>query len=160
MIAMVMALALASGQTMAAAPPAAPSAEAEALGIALARTGVLPILLPQLAGKDVEEMIGEHPDLSTTDKEQLRAAAKVVLADQTERLMTLIGHDYAVRLSIDDLKVLVAFNAGAPAQHWRAAEPSAIMAAAKALDSFDFKKSVAADFCKTSGKLCEGEGKK
>jgi len=159
MIVTMMAIMLAGGQ--AAAAPPAPSAEAETLGVTLARGGMLAILLPQLAAKDVEDLIAHHPDLSAADRDQLRAAARRILEARSAQLMTLIGHQYALSLSLDDLKTLTAFNASPAAQHWRAAEPGAIMAAAKALDGYDFKGQLAAEFCKESGKLCEGEpGKK
>jgi len=138
----------------------APSAEAEALGAELARNGVLATLLPTLAMKETEDLIGQHPELTPADKDLLRKQGKAQAEAVIARVAGAIGHQYALSMSIDDMKAVIAFNASGPARKWRGAEPSAIIAATRALDGFDFKAAVAQDFCKATGKLCPGPAKK
>ncbi|MGN6820138.1 MAG: DUF2059 domain-containing protein [Sphingomonas sp.] len=155
-IAILMAMVLAGGQATA-VPPAAPSAEAEALGVKLAANGVLAILLPTMTDREIGEIADAHPELSAAENDQWLATGRRIADDAVARAATRIGHQYAMTLSLDDLRALVAFNASPPAQHWRAAEPAAIMTAAQALDGFDFKGTLTAEFCKATGKLCGGK---
>lgn len=143
-----------------AAPPPPPTPEAEALGAEVARNGVLAIFLPVLAGKEVEEIIAQHPDLTAADKETLRATGRAEADAVLAKAVVTIGHQYALTMSIPDMQAVIAFNRSDAAKRWRAAEPGAIMAAAKALDGVDFKSAVAKDFCAKTGKLCPGSAKK
>lgn len=87
---------------------AAPSAEAEALGARLARTGTLAALLPLMEAKETEELVAQHPELSAEDQATLRATAKDVADRGADRLLAAEGKAYAAALSIADLQVLVA----------------------------------------------------
>lgn len=133
----------------------APSAAAEALGVRLAQTGTLAALLPTIIAKDREELIAAHPELSDADKAALRATADDVAKAATDRLTAAIGHGYATRLSIEDLRALVAFNESAAASHWREATPGAVMDAMSAMGGLDLRASASKAFCKKTGKLCE-----
>lgn len=136
-----------------AAPAADPTPEALALGVRLAETGSIAALLPTIVAKEREELVGEHPDWSDADKAALRTTADAVATTGIRRLMDAIGRAYAEKLSIDDLRALVAFNESPAAQRWRAATP-AVMGEALAGSKFDFKADVRAAFCKQTGKGC------
>lgn len=132
----------------------APSAEAEALGRRVADTGTLAALLPLLIAKDTEELIGEHPELDDAGKTRLRAIAADTATAAMKRMLDAVGHEYALRLSLADLKALVAFNDGPAAKAWRAAEPQVIIATMKTVDGFDLKKEAWAAYCRTAGVTC------
>ncbi|MEO5494939.1 MAG: hypothetical protein ABIR08_13045 [Sphingomonas sp.] len=132
----------------------APSAEAEALGRRVADTGTLASLLPLLIAKDIEELIGQHNELDDAGKAKLRAAAAATARTGMERMLTAVGHEYALRLSVDTLKALVAFNEGTAAKAWRAAEPQVIVATMKTIDGFDLKKESWAAYCRSPGVSC------
>ncbi|MEP7006871.1 MAG: YdeI/OmpD-associated family protein [Sphingomonas bacterium] len=70
------------------------------------------------------------------------------------RLIAALGDTYAKRLSVADLRILVAQNENPATIRWRAAEPAAIEETMKALGPIDFKGDTAADFCRATGKLC------
>jgi hypothetical protein len=133
----------------------APGAEAEALGLRLAQTGTLAALLPSIAAKEREDLVAAHPELSDADKATLRATADDVANAGMSKLSAAIGHGYAARLSIDDLRALVAFNESPAAQHWREATPGAVMQAMAAVGELDLGKNTRAAFCKKTGKLCD-----
>lgn len=132
----------------------APSAEAEALGRRVADTGTLASLFPLLIAKDTEELVGQHPELDDAGKAKLRAAAAATAKVGMDKILGAIGHEYAVRLSLADLKALVAFNEGPAAKAWRAAEPQVITATMKTVDGFDLKKESWTAYCKSPGVTC------
>jgi hypothetical protein len=134
---------------------AAPSAEAEALGVRLAQTGTLAALLPTITAKEREDMVAAHPELSDADKAALRATADELAKAASDRLTAAIGHGYASRLSVEDLRALVAFNESAPAQHWRKATPGAVMEAMQSVGEMHLTEETEAAFCKKTGKLCD-----
>jgi hypothetical protein len=134
---------------------AAPGAEAEALGVRLAQTGTLAALLPSVAAKERDELIAQHADWSDADKAALRETADDVAKAAVDRLTTAIGHGYATRLSVEDLRALVAFNESDAGKRWRAATPGAVMGAIAALGQLNLGAETRAAFCKKTGKLCD-----
>lgn len=132
----------------------APGAEAEALGVRLAETGTLAALLPAVVAKDREALVAAHPELSEADKAALRATADAVARAGIARLTAAIGHGYAARLSLDDLRALVAFNESPAAKHWREATPDAVMQALAAVGDMNFQEDARKAFCARTGKLC------
>jgi hypothetical protein len=132
----------------------APSAEAEALGVRLAETGTLAALLPAIAAKEREDLVAAHPELSDAEKTTLRATADEVAKAGTARLSAAIGHGYAARLSIEDLRALVAFNEASAARHWREATPGAVMQAMATVGEMNLAEETRVAFCKKTGKLC------
>ena len=132
----------------------APSAEAEALGARLARTGTLAALLPLMEAKETEELVAQHPELSAEDQATLRASAKDVADRGADRLLAAEGKAYAAALSIADLLVLVAAAESEAAERMRAARPGVIAETMKAAAGFDFKKDALAAFCAKTGKGC------
>jgi hypothetical protein len=133
---------------------AVPSPEAEALGKRLAEAGTFAALLPSIVAKNGDELVAEHPDWSDADKAALRATADEVANAGIDRLMTAIGHGYATRLSIEELRALVAFNEGAAARRWREATPAAVGEAMAGLGALDLKADVRQAFCARTGKGC------
>ncbi|MEI9851228.1 MAG: DUF2059 domain-containing protein [Sphingomonas sp.] len=133
---------------------AAPDAEAEALGRRLAEAGTLAALLPAIVAKDREELVAEHPDWSDADKAVLRETADTVAGAGIGRLMAAIGHGYATRLSIEELRALVAFNETPAARRWRDATPGAVMEALPAIGELDLKGDTRKAVCARIGKLC------
>lgn len=133
---------------------ATPSAEAQRLGRELAEAGTLAALLPLIQEKETEEIVSAHPELSDSDKAALRATAKRVYDLGRERLLSATGRAYAERLSIADLKRLVAFNRTGAARRYRQATPAVIAATMQSVGTMDFKKDVRAAFCTETGKLC------
>lgn len=138
----------------AAGAAAAPSAEAETLGRRLVETGTLAALLPLVSAKETEEMVADHPELTQAERAALRKAARATYAAGEARLMAATGHAYAQRLSVADLKALVAFNRSPAAARYRAATPAAIAETIAVLGPIDFKKETLAAFCRETGKLC------
>jgi hypothetical protein len=137
-----------------AAQTTVPTPEAEALGKRIAAQGTLAVLLPLLAAKDTEALIAEHPELDDAGKAKLRSVASDTARAASDRLVTATGHQYALRLSLDDLKALAAFAESPAAQRRRAAEPAVIAATAAALDGYDFKKEAWSAYCATPGVTC------
>ncbi|HEX8300014.1 DUF2059 domain-containing protein [Sphingomonas sp.] len=131
-----------------------PTPEALALGKRLAETGTLAAVLPMIMAKETEELVAQHPEYSEADKAALRAAA----ADQgkagVDRLMTATGRAYAAKLSVEDLRMLVAFNESEAGKRWRAATPGAIVAAMGEVGNLDFKGDARKAFCAKTGKGC------
>lgn len=131
-----------------------PTPEALTLGRRLAETGTLAALLPVIAAKETEELVGEHPEWSEADKAALRAVAAEQAAAGAERLMVATGKAYAEKLSVEDMRVLVAFNESAEAKRWQAATPGVIVAAMMSVRQLDFKGDTRKAFCAKTGKGC------
>ena len=132
----------------------APSAEAEALGRRVAETGTLASLLPLLVAKDIEELVGQHPELDDAGKARLRAMAAETAKVGVNRMLAAVGHQYALRLSIRDLTALVAFNESPVAKAWRAAEPQVIVATMQTVEGFDLKRDAWSAYCNSAGVTC------
>jgi hypothetical protein len=126
------------------------------LGRELAESGTLAALLPMVADKEIGELVAAHPELGEADRAALRTTASATYEAGRARLMDATGHAYAERLSVADLRALVAFNRTAAAGHYRTAMPGAIASAMQAMGAMDFKKDALAAFCRKTGKLCEG----
>lgn len=141
--------ALVAGQ----AAPAATS-EAEQLGVRLARMTGIATVAPALIEKDLAELSTEDPTLSAAERDTLLAIGRERGKAGLEQVVRAIGRAYARRLSVTDLRVLVA-NAETPAAgRWRRVEPLVIADAAAALGSIDLKARTAARFCEVTRKLC------
>lgn len=134
--------------------PSAPSAEARALGLRLARTGTLAALLPLMTGKETEEMVAADPKLTAAEQATLRQTAKDVAERHTGQLMAAMGDAYAAKLSLPELRALVASNETPAATHYRAAQPAVIAQTMQAAGTIDFKAETMAAFCKETGKGC------
>ena len=135
---------------------AAPTPETEKLGRQLAETGTLAAMLPLIQAKETEELVAQS-ELSDAEKAALRVTAKRVFEAGRERLLSATGKAYAERLSVEDLRQLIAFEKSDAAKRYRGAMPAAIAAAMQAAGPMDFKKDVRAAFCKESGKLCDAK---
>jgi len=131
-----------------------PTPEAMALGKRLAETGTLAALLPVILAKETEELVAEHPEYNDADKAALRATAAEQGRAGVDRLMTATGRAYANKLSVEDLRVLVAFNEGEAGVRWRAVTPGAIVAAMTEVGQLDFKGDARKAFCAKTGKGC------
>ena len=134
---------------------AAPTPEAQQLGRQLAEAGTLAALLPLIQAKETEELVAQS-ELTDAEKVALRTTARRVFEDGRERLMAATGKAYAERLSVEDLRTLVAFERSDSAKRYRDAMPDAIAATMRSIGQMDFKKDVRAAFCKETGKLCDG----
>jgi len=132
-----------------------PTAGALALGRRLAETGTLATLLPLKTVQERGELVAEHPDWSEADKAALRQEADAEAKAGIDRLMDAMGRGYAEKLSIEDLKALVAFNESPVAKRARDATPGALAAAMSSLGNFDYKGNVRAAFCRKTGKGCD-----
>ncbi|QNE32555.1 hypothetical protein F1C10_11765 [Sphingomonas sp. NBWT7] len=143
----------------AAAPPpvvtSAPSPAAAAMGERLARSGSIMALLPLVAAKDTDDLVAAHPDLSPAEQARLRATARTTLAAGMARIETAFGTAYAKRLTLGELTALVAAAERLEQQRLRAVQPMVMAEAIAALGALDFKKDVAAAFCRDTGKLCK-----
>jgi hypothetical protein len=135
---------------------ASPTPEGLRLGRALAESGTLAALMPMVADKEIGELVAAHPELSEADRAAFRSSARATYQAGRDRLMDATGRAYAERLSVADLRALVAFNRTPAAAHYRAALPEAIAAAMQAVGQMDFKKDALAAFCRKTEKLCEG----
>jgi hypothetical protein len=137
-----------------AAAAAQPSAEALKLGRQLAETGTLATVLPMVQQKETEELVAAHPELSAPEKDRLRATAKSVCEQGRERVMQAEAKAYAARLSIADLRAVVAFQGSPQGKRYRSAIPGVITDTMQQLGKMDFKGDVLAAYCKETGKLC------
>jgi hypothetical protein len=139
------------------AATASPSTEALRLGRELAGQGTLTALLPLIEAKETEELIAAHPELNGGEKAQLRTTARTTYESGLDKLLASTGRAYAERLSISDLRRLVAFNRTAAARRYRAAMPQAIAETMRTVGPMDFKGDVIKAFCKQTGKLCDAK---
>ncbi|WP_336960125.1 DUF2059 domain-containing protein [Sphingobium aquiterrae] len=134
---------------------AAPTAQAEALGIRLARSGTLASVLPAVAARETEELVSAHPELSAADVATLRATAADIARKGQDRILQAEGRAFAERLGEDDLKTLVAFYESPAAARMKAATPDVMKATMDLVGTVDFKGETMAAFCKATGKGCQ-----
>ena len=133
---------------------AAPSAEALALGRQIAEAGTMASFIELLQAKETDELVEAHPELSDADKVKLRASAKSVYQSGRERLMQATARAYAERLSVADMRDVVAFQRSHAGQTYRNSIPAVITATVESVGEMDFKADVTAAYCKQTGKLC------
>lgn len=136
---------------------AAPTAgtESQELGLRLARSTGLAVVAPAMIEKDLAELAEEDPSLSADQRKRLLALGRAEARAGWERVVQALGAGYAKRLSISDLKLLVAHAESPVAARWRAAEPLVLAEAATTIGSLDLKKTVATAFCRETEKLCQ-----
>ena len=132
----------------------APTAEAERLGLEVAKTGTLATLLPIMAAKETDELVAAHPELAEGEKADLRGVATRVANDGRDRLMRLNGHAYATRLSEADMRTILAFEGSTAGRAYRASIPGAIVETMQGAGQMDFKKDAIAAYCAKTGKAC------
>ena len=133
---------------------AAPSPEALALGRQIAEAGTMASFIELVQAKETDELVEAHPELSDADKVKLRATAKTVYQSGRERLMQASARAYAERLSVADMRDIVAFQKSRAGQSYRGAIPAVIAATVESVGEMDFKGDVTAAYCKQTGKLC------
>ena len=133
---------------------AEPTLEANLLGRELAEAGTLTGLLTLLETKETADLVAEHPEFSDAERTAFKASAHRTFVAGRDKLMAETGRGYAQRLTIEELRALVAFNRTAAAQHYRTVSPGVIASTMQALGPMDFKGDVIANFCKETGKLC------
>lgn len=133
---------------------AAPTPEAEQLGRELASYGTLAALLPIARDKETADLLAEVKDLTPAQRERLKAVAARTFDAGRDRILAASGHAYAQRLSLDDLKALVAFHRTGAAQRAQVILPEVIAATMQAVGPMDFKADVRKAFCTETGKLC------
>ena len=132
----------------------APTAEAERLGLEVARTGTLATLLPIMAAKETDELVAGHTELTEGERTDLREVATHVANDGRDRLMRLNGHAYATRLSEAHMRAILAFEASTAGRAYRAAIPGAIVETMQGAGRMDFKKDAITAYCAKTGKAC------
>ena len=140
-------------QASAPAVTSAPSPAAVAMGARLARAGSIMALL--VAAKDTNDLVAAHPDLSPAEQARLRATARTTLAAGMARIETAFGTADAKRLTPGELTALVAAAERPEQQRLCAVQPMVMAEAIASLGALDFKKDVAAAFCRDTGKLCK-----
>ncbi len=134
---------------------AAPSAEALALGRQIAESGTMASFIELVQAKETDELVEAHPELSDADKTKLRATARSVYQLGRERLMQASARAYAGRLSVADMRDVVAFQKSRAGQAYRGAIPAVIAATVESVGEMDFKGDVSKAYCKATGKLCK-----
>ena len=134
---------------------ASPAPEAEALGRRLARTGTMATLVPMLVEKDLAELAGEDASLTPAERAGLLAIGRAEGRRNLDRLIAALGHAYAKRLSIADLKLLVAQSEMPATARLRTAQPAVIAEAMGTVGAIDLKALTAAEFCRQTGKMCD-----
>lgn len=133
---------------------AAPSAEALALGREIAESGTMASLIELLQAKETDELVESHPELSDADKARLRVTARTVYERGRERLMQATARAYAERLSLADMRKVVAFQKSRAGRAYNGAIPAVISATVESVGDMDFKGDVIAAYCKETRKLC------
>ncbi len=131
-----------------------PSPEALRLGRELAEAGILATVLPVMQKKDTEELVAAHLELNSADKARLRSVASQVYRQGYDRLMREEALAYARQLNIHDLRAIAAFQRSGTGRRFKASVPAVVMATMNAVGQMDFKRDVAAAYCKQTGKLC------
>lgn len=132
----------------------APAADAQALAREIAGTGSLVRLLPTVAAKETEELAKDTPGLTPAEIGTLKETAAVVQAQARERLIAAMAPTYAAKLTPEQMRAVLAFEASPAATAKRDADMAATIAAASVLGGYDYKGSVMAEFCKKTGKGC------
>lgn len=133
---------------------AAPSAEAQALAVRVARAGSIMALLPLVAQKDTDALVADHPELSAGEKQKLRATAQATFDAGVARIESAFGRAYARRFTVPELRVLVTQLESPEQRRLRALQPPVMAEALSALGEVDLKKDTLAAFCRDTGKLC------
>ena len=96
-----------------------------------------------------EKFLGE-----AAEKEQLRRTADQVFEQGKGRLFDATAREYAMRLSVADLRALVRFYSTPAAKRFQAVTPQVIAGTVESVGELDFKNDVRSAFCKDTGKLC------
>lgn len=138
-------------------PNQAVTSQAEALGREIAENGMLANLLPLVAQRDTEELVAAHPELSAAEQGQLRATSARIFAAGRDRLLTATARAYAQRMSLAQLRRVVAFYRTPAARALREATPAAMIETMQAVAGIDLKRDVQAAFCRDTGRLCEAQ---
>ncbi len=133
---------------------AAPSAEAVQLGERLARTGVLATIAPLQAQKDIEELAAT-PALSAEERQRIEAIGAQERDAALTKAMRVLGAAYAKRLTLAELRELVAQAERPAAVKRRAIEPAVIAETMQGLGEIDLKKRIATRMCAETRKLCD-----
>lgn len=134
---------------------AAPSAEAEALGRRVANAGLLGTLLPMIVKKDTDELVAAHKELTAAEQAELRRLAEATGKAGIDKALNANGHAYAEAISVAELQAVAAFLESPAGLRFRASQPQVIAGTVAALGEMDFKKDVAAAYCRQTGKLCD-----
>lgn len=134
--------------------PPSISSEAQALGRQLAEFGTLAAILPAMKAKETGELMSEDPGLDAAERARLQVTADRVYLSGYDRLMTATGNAYASRLTIAEMKELIAFHRTPTARKYQAATPAVIADTMKATGELDFKGDVRRAFCAEARKLC------
>ena len=132
-----------------------PTAEAEELGLRLAHAGTLAALMRLRAPDEIERIVAGHPELDAADQHRLREIGRQRIEEETERLLSAEGHAFAERLSVADLRLLVAAAESDAGKRRDAILPAVIKATIEATAQIDFGAETVKAFCKAAGKLCE-----
>ena len=130
------------------------SPEAIKLGEQLASYGTLATLGPIMTAKEAEDLVAAHPELSTVEKDKLRATAKKHAEQLRAKAITVEGKVYAETLSLEDLRALAEFAKTGAAKRQRQAMPKIIVGTMKGLGNVDYKANVLAAYCRDYRKLC------
>jgi hypothetical protein len=125
-----------------------------ALGRQVAEAGTMASFIELVQAKETDELVEAHGELSDADKAKLRATAHNVYVAGRERLMQASARAYAERLSVADLRDIVAFQKSRAGQAYHGAIPAVIAATVQSVGEIDFKGDVLAAYCKETGKLC------
>ncbi len=133
---------------------AAVTPEEVELGTRLARSGNVASIIPVIELRQTEELIKSMPHLTKGEREQFRATAHAVAERGTDFLFRAEGRAYAERLSLADLKALMAFEESEVAKRKRAAEPAVTVATMEAMRDFNFRQEVMKAFCSRAKKAC------
>ena len=128
--------------------------EAESLGRRLTAMSGIATIAPKLIEKDLLDLSQEDKTLSATERTRLLMIGHIEGRRSLDRLIATLGHAYASRLSVADLRRLVADNEAPAAARRRMIESAAIMETMAGLGQLDLKKTVASAFCRETGKLC------
>ncbi|UVO50781.1 hypothetical protein M0208_09710 [Sphingomonas sp. SUN019] len=133
---------------------AAPTPEAEALGLRLARSGTMATILPLMAQKETDELVAAHPELTPAEQAKLRDTAKATFATNAAKVDAAFARAYAGKLSVTELRALAEQAESAPAKRLRAVLPTVMAEAMGTLGALNFKGDTLAAFCRDTGKAC------
>jgi hypothetical protein len=128
--------------------------EAEALGVRLARTTGILTVAPMLVEKDTIGLADEDKTLTPTERTRLLIIGREEGRTGLDRIAAALGHGYAKRLSLADLRVLVAQNESPAAVNFRASVPAVLSEAMAGVGSIDLKKATSERACREIGKFC------
>ena len=120
----------------------------------IAGASILAVIGPLQTTAEVEQIIGENPDLTEVEADRLRVIGKERADEIGQRALEAEAQALAQALSLADLTAIAVYERSEAAANRRAVTPMVAASVMQGLQGIDYKAEVKARFCEESGKLC------